>query len=353
MTDASLLDARFPGMPGTVHAHGFPYWKHPVLRQCFPGRRVVFFDTQRTLPQGAWLALWGMAPVPPGIGAGVTVLRVEDGFLRSAGLGADLVRPMSWAFDASGIYYDATRPSDLESMLQGGAFDERMLQRATALRERLVDSGLTKYNVGARTWQRPSSAGRVVLVPGQVESDASIRYGAPAGRTNMALLQAVRRAQPHAHIVYKPHPDVVAGLRITGEGELHAARWCDEIVTDASMGQLLQSVDEVHVLTSLAGFEAILRGKPVTCHGQPFYAGWGLTHDLVPVPRRTRRLSVSALVAAALIQYPLYMSRDGRRLLSAEQALDALLEWRRATGGREPFWRGIYRFFLRRIVGVR
>ena len=60
-------------------------------------------------------------------------------------------------------------------------------------------------------------------------------------------------------------------------------------------------------MTSLAGFEALLRGKPVTTYGQPFYAGWGLTEDLCPVPRRTRRRSLDELVAGALILYPRYL----------------------------------------------
>jgi capsular polysaccharide export protein len=65
--------------------------------------------------------------------------------------------------------------------------------------------------------------------------------------------------------------------------------------------------DELHCLTSLAGFEALLRGKPVTVHGQPFYAGWGLTTDLAPIPRRRRRLDLEELVAGVLIAYPRYI----------------------------------------------
>jgi capsular polysaccharide export protein len=60
-------------------------------------------------------------------------------------------------------------------------------------------------------------------------------------------------------------------------------------------------------MTSLAGFEALIRGKSVTTHGQPFYAGWGLTEDLCPVARRTRNRSLDELVAAALILYPTYL----------------------------------------------
>ena len=76
-----------------------------------------------------------------------------------------------------------------------------------------------------------------------------------------------------------------------------ACRYADEIVGELPIASLIAMVDEVHVNTSLAGFEALLRGKAVTTHGVPFYAGWGLTRDLGPVPaRRTaRRTSTSSL----------------------------------------------------------
>lgn len=74
------------------------------------------------------------------------------------------------------------------------------------------------------------------------------------------------------------------------------------------MATLLDRVDAVHVLTSLTGFEALLRGRDVTCHGVPFYAGWGLTRDLAPVPtRRGRQRTLAELVAAVLIVYPRYL----------------------------------------------
>jgi capsular polysaccharide export protein len=269
------------------------------------------------------------------------------------GLGADLVRPMSWIVDRQGIYYDATRVSDLEQLLAQTQFDDALLARAADLRERVVATGLTKYNVGAEKWQRPANVVRVILVPGQVESDASLAFGAPGERTNIGLLQAVRSAHPDAYIVYKPHPDVYARLRAEGQNEQSASRWCDEVVTDVAMGELLTMVDEVHVITSLAGFEALLRGKPVTCYGQPFYAGWGLTQDVMPVARRSRRLSLDELVAAVLILYPLYMSRDGQFLIAPERALDDLTAWLARTGGHVTWWRKFVRVFLRQIIGVR
>ena len=336
-----------------VYALDFSTWKRSVVRQCFPHARVVFIDDAATVPSGGMLAVWGMKPFGNELSKDVSVLRLEDGFLRSVGLGADLIRPMSWVIDGSGIYYDATRPSDLEHLLSGTSFDAALLQRASRLRQRIVAEGLTKYNTGRCGWQRPAGAQQVILVPGQVESDASLAYGAPGIRSNIGLLQAVRQAHPKAHLVYKPHPDVLAGLRARGAGEQEALRWCDEVVTDAAMGDLLRAVDEVHVLTSLAGFEALLRGKPVTCYGQPFYSGWGLTSDVVPNPRRSRRLSLDALVAGALIEHPVYLSRTKSSLITPEQALDELVAWRARAGRTAPWWRKLFRVVLRQVVGVR
>lgn len=336
-----------------VYALDFSSWKRAVVRQCFAPARVVFAASVADVPAGAVLAVWGMKPFDAALPEGVRVLRLEDGFLRSVGLGVDLIRPMSWVIDGRGIYYDATRPSDLEHLLSNASFGAAQLQRARQLCERIVSEGLTKYNTGGGVWQRPAGAASVVLVPGQVESDASLAYGAPGIRTNMALLQAARAAHPDAHVVYKPHPDVLAGLRARGADEHEALRWCDEVVEHAPMGELLLAVDHVHVLTSLAGFEALLRGKAVTCHGQPFYSGWGLTRDAVPNARRTRQLSLDELVAGALIEYPLYMSRTGAGLTAPEQALDELVAWRTRAGHRLPWWRKLFRVVLRRVVGVR
>ncbi len=261
------------------------------------------------------------------------------------------MRPLSLVLDRRGIYYDATVPSDLEHLLQTTEFTAEVIARAQRIRERIVSEGLSKYNVGRSSWMRPAGDVRVILVPGQVESDASIRYGAPAIKTNMGLLRAVREANPSAYVVYKPHPDVLAGLRAEGQDESEAQRWSNEIVTDISMGALLPLVDEVQVLTSLAGFEALLRRKPVTCYGQPFYAGWGITDDRVPIARRTRRLTVDELVAGALILYPTYVSRRTRALATPEQILDELLTWRQHAAGEGMLWKSLARFALR--IGMR
>lgn len=320
-----------------------------MLCACFPLSTVHFVDRVDDVPADGMLVFWGKQAAP----ADRPCIRVEDGFLRSVGLGADLVKPLSWVLDTRGIYYDATQASDLEYLLLNTAFDAPLLARAAALRARIAASGITKYNVGLSDWQRPAGRARVILVPGQVESDASLAYGAPQVHRNLELIKAVRAACPDAYIVYKPHPDVVAGLRKGGQNEGEVAGWCDEIVIDCAMGKLLDQVDEVHVLTSLAGFEALLRGKKVTAYGQPFYAGWGLTQDILPIPRRTRQLQLDELVAAALILYPSYISQNTGKLTTPEDALDELIAWRHREPTGKHWYTWFKRMILRRVVGVR
>jgi capsular polysaccharide export protein len=335
--------------PPIIYAMGFSIYKKPVVRRYFWGSNMHFVRKEgRKIPRGATLAIWGSTPPPAHMAGGVRLLRLEDGFLRSVGLGADLVRPLSWVMDKRGMYYDATAPSDLEHLLQNKVFTPDTIKRAQNIRKRIVMGGLTKYNVGVKPWRRPDSLEvRVILVPGQVETDASIRFGAPEIKANIDLLRAVRQVNPSAYVIYKPHPDVVAGLRKEGAEEKDAHRWCDEIVVDVAMHALIDAVDEVHVLTSLAGFEALLREKTVVVYGQPFYAGWGLTCDMVPVKRRTRKLSLDELVAGVLINYPTYVSRMTGRFTTPERALVELLEWKEASDSRLPWWRKGLRQVLR------
>jgi capsular polysaccharide export protein len=329
--------------PATVYAAGFSPRKRRFVRDFLQGSTVRFIGDPQKAPGDAPLALWGRQGAA---GDGQTVIRLEDGFLRSVGLGAGLVRPLSWAVDRRGIYYDARMPSEMEELFETMEFDAELLGRAARLRRAIVAGGVTKYNLEVQPWKRPAGVGRVILVPGQVENDASLCYGAPGLRTNLGLLQTVRAANPEAFVVYKPHPDVVAGLRSGGKGEDEAPRWCDEVAPAAAMGQLLLQVDEVHVLTSLAGFEALLRGRGVTCHGQPFYAGWGLTRDAMPVPRRTRRLCLDALVAVTLIVYPTYLSRVTGCYTTPERVLEELRQWRMESRRRKP---GPARRLIRRL----
>jgi capsular polysaccharide export protein len=249
--------------------------------------------------------------------------RMEDGFLRSVGLGADLVRPLSLVIDSCGIYYDSTKPSDLENILNTKVFDDQLILRAKQVRSQLVELKLSKYNVGISTPLDLPSNRKIILVPGQVETDASIAKGSPVIKTNHALLEVVRKENPDAFVIYKPHPDVLSGGRLgelaTASDTLH-----DLIVTDISITDLFDLVDEIHTMSSLSGFEGLLRGKKVCTYGMPFYAGWGLTIDYLSCERRNKQLTLDQLVAATLILYPSYVDPHSGDAIDIETAIELL-----------------------------
>ncbi|MFC7703997.1 capsular polysaccharide biosynthesis protein [Plastorhodobacter daqingensis] len=289
-------------------ALGMRLWKRAGLQRAFGQEKRLLFENDparavaRAVQTGRDLLVWA-GREPEAFAAPVTIRRVEDGFLRSRGLGAALVPALSLVTDDLGIYYDPSRESRLERLIAappppGGE------ARAKALVAAIVAARLSKYNLAGAALP-PLPEGYRILVPGQVEDDASILRGGGEVRGNLALLERVRRANPGAVILYKPHPDVEAGLR-PGAVPLHEALLhADAVLPNADPIALIDAVAEIWTITSTLGFEALLRGKPVTCLGAPFYAGWGLTRDLGPVPaRRTARPSLDALAHATLIAYP-------------------------------------------------
>lgn len=285
---------------------GMRLWKRGFLRRMFPALKK--FDDA---PSGAQdVAVWAGKVTPQILSAcadhGTECYRMEDGFIRSRGLGAELVVPASVTLDDCGIYYDPSGPSRLEQLIAASTdLPETALSRAARLRAQVIETGISKYNLDGHAPSIGAAEGQeIVLVPGQVEDDQSILKGTSSVRTNTALLQAARQAFPKAWILYKPHPDVLAGLRDGGQkGADHA----DQVIENADISELLGRVDRVATMTSLTGFEALIRGIPVTVFGQPFYAGWSLTEDRVrQSERRKEPISLDGLVHAALIDYPYY-----------------------------------------------
>ena len=237
---------------------------------------------------------------------GVRLAELEDGFVRSVGLGANCVPPLSIIVDRTGIYFDPNHSSDLERLLQFDELPDAWAERSKELQTSLVHLRITKYGHGQNSISMPDKKRRV-LVTGQVEDDRSVLSGG-GNCTNLELVARTRALEPDAWIIYRPHPDVEAGHRKGHVPDAEVLRHADAIERHGPIASLIDAVDALHVITSLAGFEGLLRGKAVTTHGQPFYAGWGLTNDRgAPNPRRTRKRSLNELISATLIGYPRYV----------------------------------------------
>ncbi|GJE18473.1 capsular polysaccharide export protein, LipB/KpsS family [Methylobacterium marchantiae] len=337
------LESRFRDNARPTVLVGISRWKRPALDVFVTGPAGAPFhamDAEDAVAQArsrnARILAWAtrMPERLPSLCAehGIPLARIEDGFLRSVGLGASLQPGASIVVDDSGIYYDPRSENRLARILKTEIVPPETIARAAALRRLVVERRLTKYNVGlagdASDW--PDDR-RIVLVPGQVEDDASVRHGSPHVRSNLELLRAARARNPKAFLLYKPHPDVEAGFRPGAIPQADALALADRIVAGLSIVDLLDRAHHVETMTSLAGFEALIRGLTVAVHGRPFYAGWGLTEDLAPGADRGRRLALDELVAGALLVYPLYLDPVAMKPCTAEQLLDRLSESREAA----------------------
>ncbi|EIZ1789460.1 capsular polysaccharide biosynthesis protein [Campylobacter jejuni] len=255
----------------------------------------------------------------------------EDGFIRSISLGSDLTRPFSLIIDDKGLYIDPNKASKLEEHLQNEIFDENMLNRAKNIIKILLENRFSKYNglkhenlkINAKIGQK------IILIPAQVEDDASMILGG-FGLSTLDLLKEVRSKNQDAYIIFKPHPDVLSGNRVGLKDETLILEFCDEIVKDCSIDSAIKIADEIHTITSTSGFDALLRAKKVFTYGMPFYAGWGLTKDKYRCERRTRKLSLEELVAGALIAYPRYINPKTKTLCEIEVCLDIMLNLQKA-----------------------
>ncbi|AIL32293.1 capsule biosynthesis protein [Basilea psittacipulmonis DSM 24701] len=325
-------------LAGDVYAVGLSLWKKAVIRPFlnFPACRLHFVSSlkklsKKVLPSDAKLLVWGQGQsslLDFAHEKHLSVIRMEDGFIRSVGLGSNLVAPLSLVIDDKGIYFNAQSTSRLEHILEHTVFTSDELIEAEKIQQALIDAQIGKYNVGQTGFQRPDTDQKVILVTGQVEDDASITYGSPKIKTNLALLETVRSLNPHDYVIYKPHPDVLSGNRVGHIETNEVLKYADLIVSDVNILDCIEQVDEIHTLTSLAGFEALIRGKKVCCYGLPFYAAWGLTHDYVLTDeiktRRSKRLQLNELIAGTLLHYPLYLDPVTHQFSHASKVISYL-----------------------------
>lgn len=346
---------------GKNFCFGFRLWKHGIIKRFLgaSATEIVFVRNgeqaeRRGIDKDSRVVVWGLNADDDVLKLArrhrIKVVHVDDGFIRSIGLGSDFARPSSLVIDQRGIYFDPRYPSDLEDLLNTIHLDENELRRAQSLREQLVKAGLNKYNNGRQMPLKVSakSGQKLILVPGQVEDDASIRVGCRDIRTNLDLLKIVRDTMPDAYIIYKPHPDVLSGNRRGTIQERTALKYSNQIVTDLNMGICLKAVDEVHTMTSLAGFEALIYGKEVYTYGVPFYAGWGLTKDRHQTSRRVRKRTLDELLYCALVLYPLYYHWDGQCYVEVEDIIEEIRS--RLKNKSQPVSMPVFRRLFRKAV---
>jgi capsule polysaccharide export protein KpsC/LpsZ len=355
-----MIAAGAPDLGGRqVFAVHIRRWKRGMLEAYFPHASFQYLPlylSDRTFMRdwgdlilatpGATLLVWSLnvsdAILEFARANQIPVVFLEDGFIRSLVGNASKSLPFSLTLDSRTPYFDSRQPSDLENILNGHDFDADpvLMQRSRAGIDLLLRSGLSKYNSAGRGAGAVAAAANTepgdraapgrprILVIGQVEDDASILFGCDRPFTNNDLVRLAAKENPDAEILYKPHPDVLNGVRAQRSNPSDVAHLATIVTAPVSLPELLAGADHVYAITSLAGFEALLRGLPVTLAGCPFYAGWGLTDDRQPNSRRGRKLSIEQLFAAAYLLYPRYFNPVDGSQIDFETCLSLALEWR-------------------------
>jgi len=324
---------------GRLYFFNFSPWRMMQIEPFFyapNNQKFICKDLEDALekglsPEGCNIFIYGIVEFPK-VEAfakkhNMIIYRIEDAFIRSVALGSGFAKPYSLSIDSRGVYFDPRKTSDLEYMLEHYEFSDELINRAKKVRAEVIESKFSKYNhLEHSTIEIDRDRyDKVILVTGQVEDDMSIKYGA-FGLNNSDLLEMVRESNPNAYIIYKPHPDVLSGNREGKVPQEIIDRCANEVQTLVSIDSCIAVSDEVHTLTSGAGFDALIRGKKVYTYGMPFYAGWGLTVDYRECERRTRVLSLDELVCATLILYPRYISPKSGEFCEVEQTLAELKE---------------------------
>lgn len=242
-------------------------------------------------------------------------IALEDGFLRSLGLGVMGYPPFSVVYDDVGIYYDTTRSSRLEQLILSSHFSATDLQQAEQAVRLIVRHQLSKYNHNPDYVSNEPKTSEIVLVIDQTFGDMAVKYGRANESDFQQMLDAAIGENPDAQIWVKTHPDVISGKKKGYLTDLHSyGSQIRLFAEDVNPISLLSQVDKVYCVTSQMGFEALLLGKPVITFGIPWFAGWGITDDRHPdidilkLEQRRKNRSFIQLFAAAYLQYSRYIN---------------------------------------------
>lgn len=243
---------------------------------------------------------------------GQPLYRMEDGFLRSAELGASHATPYSLVLDKNELYFNCYAESDLEKLLSNYKFEHDDIISAKEKISLIIDNNISKYNMPSLDSFCPLGANvkhrRRVVIVGQVDTDASIKYGNPDKWTSEKLVRLAHEENIGSEILYRPHPDVFNGYQTSAVRRKKIEQFARIISPNEPLAGILSDIDHVYTISSLSGFEALLRGVKVTVVGCPFYSGWGITDDRCQSHRaRTRKLTVEEIFFCAYVIYPRYL----------------------------------------------
>jgi capsular polysaccharide export protein len=261
---------------------------------------------------------------------------LEDGFLRSVGLGKSQALPISIQVDDLGMPIDASGPSRLEALIAQGS-SEKTDSLGAEIRDAIVRHRLSKYNnLPHREPKFERTSRRRLLLVDQVYGDVSVPLAQGSVESFRRMLEDALASG--GQCIVRTHPDVMAGYRKGYLADLVKDKQGVELSSEPiSAASVLEAVEEVWTVSSQFGFDALMRGLPVRCYGAPFYAGWRLTEDRFSdtarralSDRRMGGAGINHLTAAALSLYPIYRDPRCWQEIDVFGAMDVLLAERKA-----------------------
>jgi capsular polysaccharide export protein len=321
---------------------GFADWK-VWMKNTLPDKNVVFLGHSPVMPKKTlnviskfkpktevygWSYKWPKKARDIAIQKGFSFVYVEDGFIRSVGLGANKSKPMSLVFDTRGMHFDRHKVTDLDIILNTTQFTQEQLDLAEKVSTSLKE-GLSKYITVDKKTDLKKTLGitddkTVILVLGQVEDDMSIAYGMEKFMTGNEFVTKIALENPEAHILYRPHPESISYTKKHYSKPEDVSHLCHIVPQTWSLQETFKAADEAHTMTSLSGLEAAINGLKVHTYGMPFYAGWGFTtdHGLSDVlNKRTRHRTLLEVVAGAYVVYPKYYNPITSEEITVNDAL--------------------------------
>ena len=324
-----------------VLAFGFNDWKFGFCADYLPKYRVAFAPRhflgrsaklvtkrlKKNLPDAIYV--WGYV-TPKWIENfakrnKISFIRVEDGFIRSVGLGATHSIPYSLVFDYNGgLYYNNNSKHGLLDILNNFKFNTKILQKSRVCQKTIIEKSLSKYNPSVAKVKNETFKKEDILVLGQVGNDMSLKYGNPEYWTQLKLIDLAIKENPDSKIVYRPHPDVFHGHQ---NKSISLEKIPSSVEIQEPTGSLIDAIKKakhVYVITSLGGFEALIYGLKVTTVGTPFYAGWGLTDDKTHIPFRDRKLGLDELFAGAYLIYSNYLLNLNDNYIGFQKTCDKI-----------------------------
>jgi capsular polysaccharide export protein len=243
------------------------------------------------------------------------ILRLKDGIFAGYS-NKKSSYSLYYAFE-SDVYYNLKKESNIESLLRSyWVPSEEEWQTAHLAIEMINKYGITKYSEYphiSESAMRGVGYENILLVDQPIDDESVLLGNADEQTFNDMLLYAFDNYQ-YANIYVKLHPDTIDGKKEGYLQKLLVKHGLNDhpsiklIDTHCNITSLFHFINDIFVVTSQVGFEALLRNKNVRCFGTPFYSGWGLTTDMQTLSESKPQRSLMDLFIALVLQHTLYLN---------------------------------------------